>query len=84
MFVVMSFTFEVSANWCFLFIFRTVALRPYILFSKGPGGFSYIMLVIKYMTLLGSHVTCFGKFTDLCDFLVMLHVISVFLFISGQ
>ena len=36
------------------------------------------------MTLLSSYVTCFGKLTDLCDFLVKLHMVSDFFFISGQ
>ena len=36
------------------------------------------------MTLLSSHVTCFGKFIGLCDFLVKLHMISDFFLIRVQ
>ena len=36
------------------------------------------------MTLLSSHVTCFGKFIGLCDFLVKLQMIADLFLIRGQ
>ena len=36
------------------------------------------------MTLLSSHVTCFGKFIGLCDFLVKLQMTADLFLIRGQ
>ena len=62
--------------------FWTVALYSYILFLSAllvspTYCLWHLEKVIKYMTLLSSHVTCFGKLIGLYGFLVKLHMISV-------
>ena len=46
--------------------------------------FWHLVQVIRYMTLVSSHVTRFGKSIVLCDFLVKLHLTVAIFFISGQ
>ena len=69
--------------------FCTEALCSYILFLSAlhvspTYCFWHLVQVIRYMTLVSSHVTCFGKSKVLCDFLVKLHLTVVIFFISGQ